>query len=407
MKPLETWASQGLARPDTFGDKPGWTLLPSDAAQVAAMLHGLQEAGLRVALEAASAPSLGVPLWLDMRGLNRIRRHAPEDFIVTAETGLGWGALSKALSPHGQAPDLMYPQAECLLPALATDRPALETGLRGYLRDRVLKVEIAGPDGQVTISGADVVKNVTGYDLNKLYIGGQHAYGVITAVTLKLAPVAETVQGLHYGLDTVQEALALAESLLHSDLPLQVCEIVGPGRTPNESGWWVYAELAGAKPAVAESLSTLQALDSHTPRKLPARQRDSLRAALQAWPPEAWVAEVALPRGALSRFCQSLPPEASVQIRPAAGLVYLLLDNPDPVADPLAARAAETGGFLQWVNTPFYHPELVRRHNLPADPVVRALHQTLKSGFDPAGVLFTPLLPFDLPGPKPGGAHVP
>jgi glycolate oxidase FAD binding subunit len=50
---------------------------------------------------------------------------------------------------------------------------------------------VAGPDGAVTKSGGRVVKNVAGYDLMRLHAGAHGAFGLITEVTLRLAPRPE------------------------------------------------------------------------------------------------------------------------------------------------------------------------------------------------------------------------
>ena len=58
-------------------------------------------------------------------------------------------------------------------------------------RDLVLGMRVVQSSGTVVKSGGKVVKNVAGYDLNKLYLGSFGTLGVITEVSLKLQPLPE------------------------------------------------------------------------------------------------------------------------------------------------------------------------------------------------------------------------
>ena len=58
----------------------------------------------------------------------------------------------------------------------------------GLPRDWLIGIGVAGADGTLTKAGGKVVKNVTGYDLNRLYTGSLGTLGVITEATFKLAP---------------------------------------------------------------------------------------------------------------------------------------------------------------------------------------------------------------------------
>ena len=87
---------------------------------------------------------------------------------------------------------------EVPLPALATVGGALAANSSGpsrlaygTARDWLIGIVVAQADGTITKSGGRVVKNVTGYDLNKLYIGSLGTLGVILEATFKVAPMPE------------------------------------------------------------------------------------------------------------------------------------------------------------------------------------------------------------------------
>src|SRR5205823_6187047 len=59
----------------------------------------------------------------------------------------------------------------------------------GTARDLVIGTRVANPDGTLTRAGGRVVKNVAGYDLNKLYIGSLGTLAIIVELSFKLAPI--------------------------------------------------------------------------------------------------------------------------------------------------------------------------------------------------------------------------
>lgn len=63
----------------------------------------------------------------------------------------------------------------------------------GSLRGRVVGLEVVKADGSVLDLLTPVQKNNTGYDLKQLFIGGEGTLGVVTAVSLLLAPRSASV----------------------------------------------------------------------------------------------------------------------------------------------------------------------------------------------------------------------
>ena len=72
---------------------------------------------------------------------------------------------------------------------LATNASGPSRLLYGTARDLVLGMQVATPAGDLVKSGGRVVKNVVGYDLNKMHIGGLGTLGVMVEVTFKVHPL--------------------------------------------------------------------------------------------------------------------------------------------------------------------------------------------------------------------------
>ncbi|MFN9325313.1 MAG: FAD-binding oxidoreductase, partial [Flavobacteriales bacterium] len=59
----------------------------------------------------------------------------------------------------------------------------------GVTRDFVLNLEVVLPDGEVVWTGANTLKNATGYDLTRLVVGSEGTLGIITKAVLRLVPL--------------------------------------------------------------------------------------------------------------------------------------------------------------------------------------------------------------------------
>lgn len=128
----------------------------------------------------------------EVRVPSGIVSYEPADMTVTVRAGTSVDELETALAEHGQT-CLLDPRA----PA-ATVGGTLASGLSGHrrlrfgpVRDRVLEVRFLTGDGRLAKGGGPTVKNVTGYDLPRLFVGSLGTLGVIVQVTLRTQPRSE------------------------------------------------------------------------------------------------------------------------------------------------------------------------------------------------------------------------
>ena len=131
----------------------------------------------------------------ELRAPAGIFRYEPEDLTVTVGAGTTCADLDAVLAERGQ---------ECPLDprdANATVGGVVACGLSGIrrlrhgpLRDQVLEVRFVTADGRLVKGGGPTVKNVTGYDLPRLFVGSFGTLGVIAQVTLRCRPRPEGAQ---------------------------------------------------------------------------------------------------------------------------------------------------------------------------------------------------------------------
>jgi glycolate oxidase FAD binding subunit len=153
--------------------------------------------------------------------------HEPGDLTLVAPASVTIQAINDFLAPSGQWLPLDPPH-----PERATIGGVLAVGVGGPLRarygfprDQVLGMTVLRADGELVKAGGRVVKNVTGYDLMRLWCGSLGTLGIITEVALRVLPRAETVL-LAAPFGSFVLAAAALERVHRADLRPEVADLV-------------------------------------------------------------------------------------------------------------------------------------------------------------------------------------
>ncbi|MDA6161842.1 FAD-binding oxidoreductase, partial [Escherichia coli] len=106
---------------------------------------------------------------------------------VTVRSGTRFKDLQDYLAKHNQkiSLDPFWPENATIGGIIAANESGPKRLGYGSARDAVIGLRTVYPDGKVIRSGGRVVKNVAGYDMNKLFIGSMGTLGVISEITLK------------------------------------------------------------------------------------------------------------------------------------------------------------------------------------------------------------------------------
>lgn len=179
---------------------------------------------------------------LSTRGLAGVVAYEPGDGTVAARAGTTMAALAATVAEGGHrlTPDVPRPAEATVGGVVAAAQSGVDRLRVGPVRNHVLGVRALLADGTTARSGGRLVKNVTGYDLHRLYCGSSGTLCVVLEVALRLFAAQETervVRGTTGSLGDALESLERARAL---PLPFDALAVSG---TPGS--WQVTAALSG------------------------------------------------------------------------------------------------------------------------------------------------------------------
>ena len=187
--------------------------------------------------------------------------HTPEDMTVTTAATVTLSELQASLAKAGQWLPIDPPK-----PAL-TIREILdrnESGPRRYgygtPRDYVIGLTATLSDGRQVKSGGQVVKNVAGYDLQKLFIGSGGTLGIISEVTFKLRPIPELERFVQQSLDSLDAANTVIEKVVESELTPIIFDVYRGALQTNSRSFVVVLGFDGTKEDVQWQLALAEKL---------------------------------------------------------------------------------------------------------------------------------------------------
>jgi glycolate oxidase FAD binding subunit len=270
--------------PDAYrvDEQVPWAVVsPGSSAEVAAILAVAHREELAVVpWGGGTGMSLGRPLErmdivLRLHRLDKLMAHEPADLTATAEAGILCSALQHQLGSQRQwwPLDPPVPDQATLGGVLATNASGPRRFLHGTARDLLIGIKVAHADGVISKAGGQVTKNVTGYDMMKLYIGSLGTLGIIVEATLKLRPLPPVQVFAWATFASAEAAGSAARQLLASGLVPSAVELVNPSLSAwlcqrledfqGGEGWSLLVGLDGTEQAVTRQVRDLQVICQH------------------------------------------------------------------------------------------------------------------------------------------------
>jgi len=143
-----------------------------------------------------------------------------DDLTAVVEAGMSVEGLEKLTRPEGQTAGLdpPHPGVSTVGGAIVAERSGPMRVRWGRARDRVMRMRVALADGAAHTYGALVVKNVTGYDMNRLLAGSWGTLAVVTELAIRLYKAPERVGARAAGFPSESAAFRAARALMASPL---------------------------------------------------------------------------------------------------------------------------------------------------------------------------------------------
>ncbi len=176
---------------------PEVVVKPRTAEEISAILKICHSAhipvtprGAGTGLSGGALPHLGGVLMSTER-MNTIISIDERNLQVTTEPGV----ITEVLQDAVKAKHLFYPpdpssRGSCFIGGNISENSGGPKAVKyGVVKDYVLNLEMVLPTGEIIWTGANVLKNATGYNLTQLVVGSEGTLGVVTKIVLKLIPL--------------------------------------------------------------------------------------------------------------------------------------------------------------------------------------------------------------------------
>jgi glycolate oxidase len=145
--------------------------------------------GAGTGLSGGALPHLGGVV-IAMERFNSILEIDERNLQVTTEPGVITEILQTAVKEKG----LFYPpdpasRGSCFIGGNIAENSGGPKAVKyGVVKDYVLNLEVVLPTGEIIWTGANVLKNSTGYNLTQLIVGSEGTLGIVTKIVLRLIP---------------------------------------------------------------------------------------------------------------------------------------------------------------------------------------------------------------------------
>jgi glycolate oxidase FAD binding subunit len=323
-----------------------------------------------------------IPAALSMCRLSGVDQFEPEEGVLHVSAGTPVAEIRSLVRAEGwelplDSPGLTSTVGGTVASAVVGPRAQAF----GRVSDAILGLDLVGADGVASKCGGRVVKNVTGYDLAKLYCGSFGTLAVITGAWLRLRPMPAVRRVFSAGSGSGREAFEACRALTR----LTSVRAWVWNQAPGEESGEVVIELGGSEEGVAhdrDQIATVLKLTEAATDRI-----DSLRDERA----EIGSDEVVLRARVLGTECEALTRMIlclglSVSVDPGLGAIHARgrLDSPEQLLG-IRKNARAGGGFATFEVLPHTWREGLSVFDDVSGS--EALTASLKNRFDPAGIL--------------------
>lgn len=153
---------------------------------------------------------------LNFSKMNKIINISPENMTATVEPGVVLGHFQREVEKFGlfYPPDPSNLAVSTIGGSIAQSSGGAKSFKYGTTKDYVIDLKVVMANGEILRTGANTIKNATGYNLNTLFVGSEGTLGIVVEATLKLIPKPESKKVLMAYFDSVKEAVLAVNSII-------------------------------------------------------------------------------------------------------------------------------------------------------------------------------------------------
>jgi glycolate oxidase len=165
---------------------------------------------------------------MDLTRMDVIKEVRVNDLYCVVQAGVVYDRLNEALAPYR----FFFPPTPgsgeaCTIGGMvATNASGMRAVKYGATRDYVLGLEVVLADGSIIHVGTNTIKNSSGYQLERLFVGSEGTLGVITEIILKVAPRPKSSAMVLAAFDRLEDAGACVSNLISVPLIPSATELM-------------------------------------------------------------------------------------------------------------------------------------------------------------------------------------
>jgi glycolate oxidase len=213
---------------------PDLVVKPESVEEISATLRLCNDFGVPVTVRGAGTGLAGAALpthgglVLSMEKFNKILNIDEDNLQVTTEPGVITEILQNTVKEKG----LFYPpdpasKGSCFIGGnIAHNSGGPKAVKYGVVKDYVLNLQVVLANGEVIWTGANTLKNSTGYNLTQLMVGSEGTLGVVTKIVLKLIPHPTNTLLLFVPFPSAEKACAAVSSVFQAGIVPSAMEFI-------------------------------------------------------------------------------------------------------------------------------------------------------------------------------------
>ena len=153
---------------------------------------------------------------LNFSKMNKIISISPENMTAIVQPGVIVGDLQREVEKFGlfYPPDPSNLAVSTIGGSIAQSSGGAKSFKYGTTKDYVIDLTVVMANGDILKTGANTIKNATGYNLNTLFVGSEGTLGIVVEATLKLIPKPQSKKVIMAYFDTVKEAVSAVNAII-------------------------------------------------------------------------------------------------------------------------------------------------------------------------------------------------